>query len=39
MEEEKKNLSPLWQSYKLLDSSIIYVNMFTGKISTQLVEA
>ncbi|CAD8127263.1 unnamed protein product [Paramecium sonneborni] len=35
--KQKQRLSPLWQEYKLIGGESLYVNMFTGKVSKELV--
>ncbi|CAD8131351.1 unnamed protein product [Paramecium sonneborni] len=35
--QQKQRLSPLWQEYKLLGGESLFVNMFTGKVSKEIV--
>ncbi|CAD8193959.1 unnamed protein product [Paramecium octaurelia] len=35
--QQKQQLSPLWQEYKLQGGESLYVNMFTGKVSKEQV--
>ncbi|CAD8133182.1 unnamed protein product [Paramecium pentaurelia] len=35
--QQKQQLSPLWQEYKLQGGESLYVNMFTGKVSKEKV--